>query len=103
MRHCYSSLQFIYNFKTRTEQKTAKARTLCVYLNLIKIDTVVRGRIDPRVRRGRVGSVLIFRNLAGRVGSGQHFGFFSFLLISYFLVLNRYESSNSTFELIDLL
>ena len=30
MRHCYSSLQLTYTFKTRTKrQKTAKARTLC--------------------------------------------------------------------------
>ena len=35
-------------------------------------------------------------------GSGQHFGFFSFpLIISWYL--NRYESSNNTFGLIDFL
>ena len=34
------------------------------------------------------------------VGSGQHFGFISFLLIiSWYM--NRYESSNTKFELID--
>ena len=32
MRHCYSSLQLKYTFKTRTKhKKTAKASTLCVY------------------------------------------------------------------------
>ena len=39
---------------------------------------------------------------SGRVGSGQHFGFFRFLLIISWC-LNRYESSNTTFGLIDLL
>ena len=38
------------------------------------------GRMNPRVGSGRVGSRFC-RILAGRVGSGQHFGFFSFLLI----------------------
>ena len=50
---------------------------------------------------GRVGSRFC-RILAGRVGSGQHFGFFSFLLIiSWYL--NQYEFSNTTFGLIDFL
>ena len=32
MRHCYSTLQLTYTFKTRTKHKnTAKARSLCVY------------------------------------------------------------------------
>ena len=32
MRHCYSSLQLTYTFKTSTKhKKTAKARTLCVH------------------------------------------------------------------------
>ena len=49
---------------------------------------------------GRVGSRFC-RILAGRVGSGQHFGFFSFLLIiSWYL--NRCESSNTTLGLIDI-
>ena len=47
---------------------------------------------------GRVGSRFC-RILAGRVGSGQHFGFISFLLIISWL--NRYESSNTTLLLID--
>ena len=50
---------------------------------------------------GRVGSgrVTILPDFGG---SGQHFGFFSFLLIiSWYL--NRYESSNTTFGLIDFL
>ena len=39
---------------------------------------------------------------AGRVGSGQHFGFLSVLLIiSWYL--NRYESSNTAFGLIDFI
>ena len=50
---------------------------------------------------GRVGSRFC-RILAGRVGSGQHFGFFSFLLINSWY-LNRYEFSNNTFGLIDFL
>ena len=57
------------------------------------------GRVGSgRVGSGRVGSRFC-RILAGRVGSGQHFGFCSFLLIiSYYH--NRYESLNTTFELI---
>ena len=59
------------------------------------------GRMDPRVGSGRVGSGHDFAGF-WRVGSGQHFGFFSFLLIiSWYL--NRYESSNTTFGLIDFL
>ena len=66
---------------------------------------VVHGSDGPAGRvgsgSGRVGSRFC-RILAGRVGSGQHFGFFSFLLIiSWYL--NRYESSNTTFGLIDFL
>ena len=52
------------------------------------------GRIDPRVWSGH--------DFAGFwwVELGQHFGLFSFLLIiSWYL--NRYESSNTTFGLID--
>ena len=45
------------------------------------------GRMDPRVGSGRVGSGRVgsrfCRILAGRVGLGQLFGFFSFLLIIY--------------------
>ena len=52
--------------------------------------------MDPRV-----GSDLDFAGI-GRVGSSQHFGFFSFLLIISWC-LNRYESSNTTFGLINLL
>ena len=37
-----------------------------------------------------------------RVGSGQHFGFISFLLIISWNP-NQYESSNTTFGLIDFL
>ena len=62
--------------------------------------------MDPRVGSGRVGSGRVgsrfCRILAGRVGSGQHFGFFSVLLIiSWYL--NPYESSNTSFGLIDFL
>ena len=58
-------------------------------------------RGSGRVGSGRVGSGHDFAGF-WRVGSGQHFGFFSFLLIiSWFL--NRYESSNTTFGLIDFL
>ena len=61
------------------------------------------GRMDPRVGVGS-GRVTILPDFggSGRVGSGQHFGFFSFLLIiSWYL--NRYESSNTIFGLIDFL
>ena len=62
------------------------------------IDRVVHGSDGPA---GRVGSGHDFAGF-WRVGSGQHFGFFSILLIiSWYL--NRYESSNTTFELIDFL
>ena len=54
-----------------------------------------------RVGSGRVGSGHDFAGI-WRVGSGQYFGFFSFLLIISWC-LNRYESSNTTFGLIDLL
>ena len=59
---------------------------------LVKSDFFVRnptaelstGRMDPRVGSGRVGSGWVgsrfCRILAGRVGSGQHLGFFIFLL-----------------------
>ena len=64
------------------------------------------GRMDPRVGSGQVGPGRVGsgHDFAGflRVGSGQHFGFFSFLLtISWYL--NRYEFSNTTFGLIDSL
>ena len=66
---------------------------------------VVHGSDGPagRVGSGRVGSGRAGsgHDFAGfwRVGSGQHFGFISFLLIiSWYL--SRYESSNSTFGLI---
>ena len=59
------------------------------------------GRMDPRVGSGRVGSRFC-RIWVGRVGSGQHFGFLNFLLIiSWYL--NRYESSDTAFGLIDIL
>ena len=49
--------------------------------------------MDPRVGSSRV---TILSNFGG---SGQHFGFYSFLLIiSRFM--NAYESSNTTFGLI---
>ena len=71
------------------------------YLTIPELST---GRMDPRVGSGRVGSGRVgsrfCRILAGRVGSGQHFGFISFLLIiSWYL--NRYQFSNTTFGLID--
>ena len=58
-------------------------------------------RGSGRVGSGRVGSRFC-RILAGRVGSGQHFGFFSFLLIIS-RYLDPYESSNITYGLIDFL
>ena len=58
---------------------------------------VVHGSDGPA---GRVGSGHDIAGF-GRIGSGQHFGFFSFLLIiSWYL--NRCESSNTTFGLIDI-
>ena len=63
------------------------------------------GRMDPRVGSGRVGSGRVGSRfcqiLAGRVGSGQPFGFLSFLLI-FSWYLNRCESSNTTLGLIDI-
>ena len=57
---------------------------------------VVHGSDGPA---DRVGSGHDFAGF-WRVGSGQHFGFISFLLIiSWYM--NRYESSNTTFGLID--
>ena len=50
---------------------------------------------------GRVGLGHGFcRNLAGRVGSTSDFSVFS---LNIYWCLNRYESSNTTFGLIDLL
>ena len=54
------------------------------------------GRMDPWVGSGRVTILPDF------VGSGQHFGFSSCLLIIPWY-LNRYESSNTVFGLIDFL
>ena len=59
-----------------------------IFLVLVGIDPVVSrpelstGRMDPRVGSGRVGSgrVTILSDFGG---SGQHFGFFSFLLITF--------------------
>ena len=64
---------------------------------------VVHGSDGPagRVGSGRVGSRFCWI-LAGRVGSGQHFGFLGFLLI-IFRYLNRFESSNTAFGFIDFL
>ena len=62
---------------------------------------VVHGSDGPAGRVTRVGSGHDFAGF-WRVGSGQHFGFLSFLLIiSWYL--NRYESSNTAFGLIDFL
>ena len=80
-----------------------------VWMELLPLQSrVVHGSDGPagrvgsgRVGLGRVGSRFC-RILAGRVGSGQHFGFFSFLLIIS-RYLNRCESSNTTFGLIDFL
>ena len=64
--------------------------------------------MDPRVGSGRVGSGRVGsgHDFAGfwrvGVGSGQHFRFLSFLLI-IFWYLNRFESSNTAFGLIDFL
>ena len=57
---------------------------------------VVHGSDGPAgwVRSGRVTILPDFG------GSGQHFGFISFLLITSWY-MNRYESSNITFGLID--
>ena len=54
------------------------------------------GRMDPRVETGRVTILADFG------GSGHHFGFLSFLIIIPWY-LNRYESSNTAFGLIDFL
>ena len=60
------------------------------------ISELSTGRIDPRVGSGH--------DFAGflRVGSGQHFVFLKFFT-DYFLVLNRFESSNTAFGLIAFL
>ena len=70
---------------------------LIVYIfPCISVTELSTGRMDPRVG---VGSGHDFAGF-WRVGSGQHFGFISILLIiSWYL--NRYESSNITFGLID--
>ena len=73
--------------------------------DLVGTSELSTGRMDPRVGSGRVGSGRVGsrfgRILAGRVGSGQHFGFFSFLLIISWYQ-NRCESSNTTLGLIDI-
>ena len=61
------------------------------------------GRMDPRVGSGlvdRSSRVGLGYDFAGfwRVGSGQHFGFFSFLPITSWF-LNRFEFSNTTLGL----
>ena len=62
------------------------------------------GRMDPRVGSGWVGLGRVgsrFRRiLAGRVGSALRI-FYFLLVVSWYL--NRYESSNITFGLIEFL
>ena len=66
---------------------------------ILRLDT---NQSCPRVGldgpAGRVGSGHDFAGF-WRVGSGQHFGFFSFST-DYFLVPESIESSNTTFVLI---
>ena len=59
---------------------------LTVLINITELST---GRMDPRVGSGRVGSRFC-RILAGRVWSGQHFGFISLykLLLCTWLDMN---------------
>ena len=57
--------------------------------------------MDSRVGSGRVGSGHDFTGF-WRVGSGQHFGNFSFLLITSGF-LNQCESSNTAFGLMGFL
>ena len=76
-----------------------RMRMITAYADDYLISELSTGRMDPRFGSGRVGSRFC-RILAGRVESGQHFGFSSFLLIiSWYL--NLYESSNTTVGLID--
>ena len=67
-------------------------------ITTVCIPELSTGRMDPRVGSGRVGSRFC-RILAGRVGSGQNFGFFSISYWLFIVCLNRYESSNITFLL----
>ena len=71
------------------------------YFRLFAKSELSTGRIDPRVGSSRVGlgRVTILPDFGGW---GQHFGFLSFsLIVSWYL--NRYESSNTAFGLIDFL
>ena len=63
----------------------------------LSVSELFTGRMDPRVGSGRI---TILPDFGGRVGSGQHFGIFMFLLIIFWYLI-RYESSNTTFGLID--
>ena len=85
----------------------------CTYFNVCRRMTMCRyrcspelstGRMDPRVGSGRVGSgrVTILPDFGGSGRVGSALRIFKFLLIiSWYL--NRCESSNTTFELIDFL
>ena len=81
---------------TKMSPRLARCRSLSmtVYVG----SELSTGRMDPRIGSGRIG-VKILQEFGG---SGQHFGFFSFLLIISWCI-DRYESSNTTFGLIDLL
>ena len=95
----YGDAAIIRRLSQRTLENSEKNKSFIG--PVLYITELSTGRMDPRVGSGsgRVGSRFC-RILAGRVGSGQHFRFFSFLLIiSWYL--NRYESSNTTFGLID--
>ena len=71
-------------------------------LQQVRLDRWIIVFHESDVPAGRVGSGHDFAGF-WRVGSGQHFGFFNFLLIISQYYLNRYESSNTTFGLIDFL
>ena len=78
------------------------------HIHIRRQTMLIKLKIDqscPRVgwtrRSGRVGSGPDFAGFC-RVGSGQRFGFLCFsLIISWYL--NRYETSNTAFGLIDFL
>ena len=99
------SLTLVFSF-ANTRYNNGNRR--CIYWSMIQLHPMTTTTQScPRVGwtrgsgRVRSGRVTILPDFGGSGRSGQHFGFFSFLLIiSWYL--NRRESSNSTLGFIDI-
>ena len=86
---------FLWVF-THGKKKVWTGRCYIFLMGLNPGTKLSKGRMDPRFGSSGVTILPDFS------GSGQHFGFYNFLLIISWL-LNRHESSNTTFGLIAIL